>query len=195
MKNALIIFVRKPELGKVKTRLAATVGHEKALDIYKELLLHTFTVAQSVNADKHVFYHGEIQENDCWNAEGFTKHLQVDADLGGKMRHAFETVFALNYERYVIIGSDCLQLTAGIIEDAFASLDQRDTVIGPARDGGYYLLGMRQMYPFLFENIEWSTAHVFAATMACLERHALKPGLLPALIDVDTEADWLASKQ
>lgn len=192
--RALIIFVRRPELGKVKTRLAATVGNEKALAIYKELLMHTFMIAQNVNADKHVFYHEEIEENDFWNAEGFTKHTQINADLGVKMQSAFETVLHMGYKNCIIIGSDCFQLTTQLIEDAFTFLEQNDVVIGPANDGGYYLLGMKKMFSFLFTNKEWSTSSVFDDTINDIEKNNLQLAILPELIDVDTEEDWLASK-
>lgn len=192
--RSLIIFVRRPELGKVKTRLAATVGNEKALAIYEELLMHTFLIAQNVNADKHVFYHEHIVEDDCWSAEGFTKHMQVNADLGGKMQHAFETVLNMGYKNCIIIGSDCFQLTTQLIEDAFTFLEQNDVVIGPANDGGYYLLGMKKMFSFLFTNKEWSTSSVFDDTINDIEKNNLQLAILPELIDVDTEEDWLASK-
>ncbi len=195
MSKALIIFVRNPELGKVKTRLAADVGNEEALAIYKELLQHTFTIASEVNAEKFVFYHDEIIQHDMWNAEGFHKRIQAIADLGGKMKAAFQELFNDGYKEVIIIGSDCLQLSAAIIEDGFTMLKKNDTVIGPANDGGYYLLGMRTLHEFIFENKAWSTASVCAQTMANLQQHQLTVSLLPQLTDVDTAADWLQSKK
>lgn len=194
MKQALIIFVRKPEFGKVKTRLAATVGNEKALEIYKTLLQHTHTVAEQVKADKFVFYHQQTEENDIWSKDGFTKKLQSDADLGKKMSDAFSEVFNAGFGQAVIIGSDCLQLQAQVIEDAFAILRYKDLVIGPANDGGYYLLGMKKMHEFIFRNKDWSTDSVLKQTFEDIARHQLSVGLLPQLIDVDTEEDWLLSK-
>lgn len=194
MKQALIIFVRKPELGKVKTRLAATVGNEKALEIYKTLLQHTHTVAEQVEADKFVFYHQQTEENDIWSKDGFTKKLQSNADLGKKMSDAFSEVFNAGFGQAVIIGSDCLQLQAQVIEDAFAILQYKDLVIGPANDGGYYLLGMKKMHEFIFRNKDWSTDSVLKQTFEDIARHQLSVGLLPELIDIDTEEDWLLSK-
>lgn len=194
MKQALIIFVRKPELGKVKTRLAATVGNEKALEIYKTLLQHTHTVAEQVEADKFVFYHQQTEENDIWSKDGFTKKLQSNADLGKKMSDAFSEVFNAGFGQAVIIGSDCLQLQAQVIEDAFAILQYKDLVIGPANDGGYYLLGMKKMHEFIFRNKDWSTDSVLKQTFEDVARHQLSVGLLPELIDIDTEEDWLLSK-
>ena len=195
MKQALIIFVRNPVLGKVKTRLAATIGDEKALDIYKELLQHTFNICSQVKADKYVFYHEEIIMNDMWNAGGFHKKLQAPADLGGKMKAAFLELFNAGYKKVIIIGSDCMQLTPAIIESGYSMLQEKKTVIGPAKDGGYYLLGLRIMHEFIFENKKWSTASVFSQTLAELEQHHLSVGLLPELTDVDTENDWLKSKK
>jgi len=195
VKEAIIIFIRNPELGKVKTRLAAGVGAETALDIYKQLLLHTMQVTDASNADKFVFYHEQIMQNDIWNKKGFFKNLQAGINLGEKMKRAFSTVFSEGYSKVIIIGSDCLELNSAFIKEAFAGLEQKDTVIGPAKDGGYYLLGMKINLPFLFENIAWSTDTVFNDTVFSMKQHNLSTALLPVLTDVDTEADWQESKK
>ena len=195
MKDAVIIFVRNPELGKVKTRLAATVGDEQALDIYCRLLKHTMQQASEVAADKFVFYHQEIAANDIWNVNGFYKKLQAGESLGDKMKAAFDEIFKLGYKNIMVIGSDCLQLNSTIINAGFSLLDEHDTVIGPAKDGGYYLLGMKKNYGFLFDNKTWSTESVFDESMKDMQQHHLSTGLLPVLTDVDTEADWIESKK
>lgn len=195
MKEALIIFVRNPEIGKVKTRLAATVGDETALDIYKKLLLHTMQVSNKSSADKFVFYHEQIEPFDIWNKKGFHKKLQSGNNLGEKMKNAFSFVFNEGYKKVIIIGSDCLQLNTNIINEAFAGLDQNDTVIGPANDGGYYLLGMKKMLAFLFEQKAWSTDTVYGHTLLDMQRCNLTTILLAVLTDVDTEADWEESKK
>ena len=195
MKEAIIIFVRNPELGKVKTRVAATVGDEAALQIYKQLLLHTMEVADKKYADKFVFYHEQIEPDDIWNKKGFHKKLQSGSNLGEKMKNAFTFVFSEGYNKVIIIGSDCLQLNTDIVHEAFAALDQKDTVIGPAKDGGYYLLGMKENHGFLFDNKTWSTESVFDESMKDMQQHHLSTGLLPLLSDVDTEADWIESKK
>jgi rSAM/selenodomain-associated transferase 1 len=194
MKTALIIFVRKPELGKVKTRLAATLGDDKALEIYKELLQHTSDIALKTSADKFVFYFNKIEKEDIWDENNFIKKLQSDADLGIKMQDAFSQIFEQGYEKVVIIGSDCFELTNEIISNAFEQLDTNDVVIGPANDGGYYLLGMKKLYPQLFENKQWSTAAVYQQTIADFEKAHIKYHALVTLTDVDTEEDWLATK-
>ena len=194
MKNALIIFVRKPEKGKVKTRLAATVGADKALEIYIELLTHTRAVTAEVNADKFVFYADKIEEDDLWKDKVFTKKLQGNYDLGGKMKEAFSTLFEMGFEKVVIIGSDCLELSTSIIHQAFELLNEKEVVVGPASDGGYYLLGMKNLVPTLFENKQWSTEHVFQQTINDLQKENIDYDVLITLTDVDTEESWIKSK-
>lgn len=195
VKKALIIFVRQPEKGKVKTRLAATVGEDKALAIYIELLKHTQKISSASTADKFVFYAGIIPESDLWSSPGFTKRLQHDLDLGGRMREAFSALFEEGYSKIVIIGSDCLALSGDIIERAFHILNEKEVVIGPAIDGGYYLLGMKKLWPFIFENKQWSTENVFEQTIRDLKKANIPYGELIALRDIDTEEDWNNSKQ
>ena len=195
MKKALIIFVRQPEKGKVKTRLAATLGEDKALAIYIELLKHTQKISSAATADKFVFYAGQIPENDLWSMPGFTKRLQNELDLGGKMKEAFSVLFEEGYGKIVIIGSDCLELSTEIIEQAFNLLDEKEVVIGPASDGGYYLLGMKKLWPFIFENKQWSTANVFEQTLSDLKKVKIPYSELITLADIDTEEDWNNYKQ
>ena len=195
MKDAVIIFVRNPELGKVKTRLAATVGNDEALNIYSLLLNHTMQEADKVAADKFVFYHQQITADDIWNANRFYKKLQTAESLGDKMKAAFDEIFKARYTKIMIIGSDCLQLNSTIINTGFGLLDEHDTIIGPATDGGYYLLGMKKNYEFLFDNKTWSTESVFDDSMKDMQQHHISTGLLPLLTDVDTEADWIESKK
>lgn len=190
MKQALIIFVRKPELGKVKTRLAQTVGHQKALDIYHQLLQHTLSITKNLLVDKYVFYACSISETDMWGNEGYHRLLQKDSGLGEKMHHAFETILENGYKKVVIIGSDCIELTQKIVEKAFDALTTYDVVIGPANDGGYYLLGMKKLYPPFFINKRWSTGDVYETTVIDFKNLGLKYFELPLLIDIDTEEDW-----
>lgn len=194
MRAAIIIFVRKPELGKVKTRLAASIGNEKALEVYNELLAHTKTITQNIAADKFVFYNNEITNDDIWDNLIYHKMLQSEADLGFKMQEAFTSLFKKGYEKVLIIGSDCFQLQEDTIKEALHLLEQKAVVIGPANDGGYYLLGMKKLFPEFFSNKTWSTADVYKDTVADFEMLNLKWASLPTLIDVDTEEDLLASK-
>ena len=186
-KELLFVFVRNPELGKVKTRLAAAIGNQKALDIYNFLLQHTKQVTQNLPFDKAVYYSVKVRENDLWNKESYQKHQQQGADLGTRMHHAFMNSFADGYEKVVIIGSDLPDLESHHILEAFQRLDSNDVVLGPAKDGGYYLLGMKRLQANIFQNKSWGTASVREETLKNLENVAVH--LLAELNDVDLLED------
>lgn len=186
-KNLLLIFTRNPELGKAKTRLAKTVGDETALDIYKFLLERTRDEAIQVAADKAVYYSVKVRENDIWDAALFQKHQQKGADLGHRMQHAFEQGFKAGYEKVIIVGSDLYDLSSKNIDYAFETLDQHDVVLGPAEDGGYYLLGMKTLHASVFHNKEWGTSTVRADTLADLKSQNVK--LLATKNDIDLYED------
>ena len=187
MQNKLIIFIKNPILGTVKTRLAKAIGDEMALKVYNGLLEKSQKESKAVSAERHLFYSKEIKD-DSWSASNFKKNLQVEGDLGFKMRTAFETVIS-PYSKTIIIGSDCYDLTSEIIDEAFTELDSNDLVIGPANDGGYYLLGMKKLVPELFEEIEWSTEVVLNQTLKKAKELGLKVKCLQELIDIDNIDD------
>jgi len=187
MSGALIIFVRNPVLGKVKTRLAETMGDEKALAVYQFLLAHTKRIIEKIEAEKFIFYADFINQHDLW--DGCYKKLQQGSDLGERMENAFETVLELGFKKVCIIGSDCYELNTAIIADAFESLDAFATAIGPANDGGYYLLGMQAPMKNVFKNISWSTEQVFAQTEKLIKHQQYSLHILPSLNDVDEEDD------
>ena len=186
-KNLLLIFTRNPELGKAKTRLAKTVGDEKALEIYKFLLDKTKEITSKVTSDKAVYYSVKIRENDIWDAKSYQKHQQVGEDLGIRMLNAFKHSFAAGYQKVMIIGSDLFDLTSENIENAFQQLDSNDVVLGPAEDGGYYLLGMNALQEDIFKNKDWGTASVRKDTLIDLQDKAVF--LLKELNDVDVFED------
>jgi hypothetical protein len=186
-KNLLLVFTRNPELGKVKTRLAKTVGNATALKIYIFLLERTRDIAVKVAADKAVYYSVKIRENDIWDASIFQKHQQVGEDLGIRMLHAFKNGFKAGYEKVMIIGSDLYDLTAETIENAFIALKDNEVVIGPAEDGGYYLLGMNSLEEKVFKNKKWGTETVRKNTLEELKDK--KVFLLGELNDVDVFED------
>lgn len=186
-KNLLLIFTRNPELGKAKTRLAKTVGNEIALEIYKFLLERTRDISLKVNADKAVYYSVKIRENDIWSPNNYQKHQQFGEDLGIRMLNAFKNGFETGYEKVMIIGSDLYDLSEKNIEKAFAALDQNDVVIGPAEDGGYYLLGMNALQENVFKNKEWGTASVRKDTLHDLTDKKVK--LLEFKNDIDVYED------
>lgn len=188
-KQTLLIFVKNPRPGKVKTRLAATVGDDKAMAVYQLLLAETQRITRPLAVQKVVCYTDFADEEDQWVRPVFDKWLQEPGDLGARMQGAFARAFAEGSERVLIIGSDCYQLSTEIIEAAFAALASADLVIGPSADGGYYLLGMKQLQPALFEGIAWSTASVRAETLAKATVLGLEAKELPVLRDVDHEED------
>lgn len=186
-KNLLLVFTRNPELGKVKTRLAKTIGNETALKIYTFLLERTRDIAAKVASDKAVYYSVKIRENDIWDATIFQKHQQFGEDLGLRMLHAFKNGFKAGYEKVMIIGSDLYDLTAETIENAFIALENNEVVIGPAKDGGYYLLGMNSLEEKVFKNKDWGTETVRKDTLEDLKDK--KVFLLGELNDVDVFED------
>lgn len=185
----LIIFYRNPELGKVKSRLATTVGEERALAIYLLMAAHARKVSLSIPVDRVVYYSEFIDSEDNWLNHDFLKRLQRGSDLGEKMKNAFEESFNSGYESICIIGTDCLQLTENIVMKAFEALKHDSAIIGPAADGGYYLLGMNRFIPELFNNKTWSTSSVCDDTIQDLNRLHCRYQLLPTLHDVDVESD------
>ncbi|MDZ4847332.1 MAG: TIGR04282 family arsenosugar biosynthesis glycosyltransferase [Chitinophagales bacterium] len=191
-KSALLIFMKNPVLGKVKTRLAKTIGEAKALEVYHLLLEHTFKITTSVSCDKFIFYSDHVEQNDNWGKNGHHQELQEGNDLGERMQNAFSHVFVQDYDKAIIIGSDCYELTSEMIEKAFNALDTRDAVIGPAKDGGYYLLGMKSMHSQLFESKRWSTDSVLQETVNDIQKMKLKLVMLETLNDID-EVDDLQS--
>jgi uncharacterized protein len=187
--RVLIIFIKNVEAGKVKTRLAATVGVEKAMIVYDLLIKHTNQVVQNIAADKFIFYDSYIDMNDRWDNSIFYKKMQNGNDLGRRMLNAFKDLFDDGYHNIIIIGSDCAELNTDLMEKAFDKLFNSDVVIGPAKDGGYYLLGMKKFYSELFENIEWSTDKVLSQTLLTCKKLNLSTFLLPELSDIDDEKD------
>lgn len=187
VKELLLIFTRNPELGKAKTRLAKTVGDETALTIYKFLLDKTKEVTANLSCDKAVYYSVKIRDNDIWDKETYQKHQQKGEDLGIRMQNAFQDSFDKNYDKVLIIGSDLYDLTPAIIENAFEKLNTNDVVIGPAEDGGYYLLGMKKMHATVFKNKQWGTATVRRDTLNNLQKVTVH--LLEELNDVDVFED------
>lgn len=188
-KRALLIFIKNPVAGRVKTRLASEVGDEMALAMYRRLLDHTREVATRVEADRLLFYSDFMEPEDPWTEEFFRKHIQAGDDLGQRMENAFRIALR-RHRKAVIIGSDCPGITEELIEKAFTALDRNDLVIGPAQDGGYYLLGMKEMHEFFFREMEWSTAQVLPTTLDRAEANNLQIHLLPEQRDVDFLGDW-----
>jgi rSAM/selenodomain-associated transferase 1 len=203
--NHLLIFAREPVLGRVKTRLAADIGPAAALATYRELLALTAAAVQAAQVPATVWLAeapaehalGLVAAENLAAARpewpGLPWRVQPAAGaLGERMAHAFAEAFAAGAGRVVIIGTDCPGLTADFLRQAFAQLATHDLVIGPATDGGYYLLGMNELQPSLFTNKQWSTATVLPATLADAVHLGLRVAQLPTLADVDSAADLTA---
>lgn len=187
--NVLLIFVKNPVAGKVKTRLAATLGDQKALDIYIELLKITKDVTLLVQAERHVWYSSKIDKDDIWDPDQFSKYLQMGDSLGERMLRAFENAFNDGAKKVIIIGSDCPGITTEHIEKAYRLLNDSNVVIGPSADGGYFLLGMNRYLPELFSGIDWSTSKVLEQTKKILDQVGMSYAELEQLNDIDTAED------
>lgn len=189
MKEAIIIFVRNPELGKVKTRLAKEIGDELALQVYIKLLQHTHNCVSAMDCDRFVYYVDEITMNDLWENNLYHKKVQQGNNLGERMMLAFSQLFQQGYSKIIIIGTDCPGLTIHILKDAFKKLNETDIAIGPSTDGGYYLLGMKIVHPQLFQDIQWSTDTVLKVTQKIILSINKSATLLPELTDIDEAKD------
>jgi|SRR6056297_962683 len=187
--NLLMIFIKNPVEGEVKTRLGASIGSANALLVYKKLLSHTRETAVQVKCDRQLWYSSMIDRRDSWGSGQFEKRLQTGSNLGARMAAAFRAAFEDGYETVVIIGSDCADLSPNHIEDAFQALQDADAVIGPSEDGGYYLLGLNEYRPEIFSDIEWSTPSVFEETTRHFEQLGLTYRTLETLNDIDTIED------
>ncbi len=186
-KQALIIISRNPILGQCKTRLAKTIGNRAALDIYEFLLAHTAAITSSLTCDIFVYYSQEIWTNDVWNDNRFNKKLQKGDNLGSRMQNAFQEVFDAGYKNLICIGSDLYDLSTEDLKEAFNKLEQNEAILGPALDGGYYLLGLSSMIPQLFKNKQWGSDSVGKDTLNDLTSY--KYELLAAKNDIDYYED------
>ncbi|MBW3569794.1 MAG: TIGR04282 family arsenosugar biosynthesis glycosyltransferase [Gemmatimonadetes bacterium] len=196
----MLVFVRAPVAGRVKTRLAAAAGDQAALRIYRRLAEHTLAEVRALAADGVAVrvHYAPAEAGDAvraWLGDGPLYLPQAEGDLGARMRDAFARAFEGGAERVVIVGSDLPEVSAALLRRAFDLLDAHPAVIGPARDGGYYLLGLRGMVDGPFEAMEWSTPHVLRTTLERLAAAGVAPALLEVLTDVDTVDDlppgWL----
>jgi hypothetical protein len=183
----LLIFTRNPELGKCKTRLASVIGERAALEIYLLLLQRTAAATQGLSADKMVCYSEQVEEQDLWDPHIYRKTVQQGSTLGERMENAFREGFTRGYKQIIIIGSDLYDLRESDLETAFHLLEENDCVIGPATDGGYYLLGMKAPEPNVFRNKDWGSGTVLDETVSDLKNKKL--AFLPLKNDVDEYED------
>ncbi len=187
----LIIFAKAPILGTVKSRIASSAGSEKALEIYETIVrklfddLHELSEVQLRITPDPSCTRFPIFHNPVWELK-----LQGEGDLGERLRNAFAEAFQDNAESVVIIGSDCPYVAPADIRQAWQSLKSEDLVLGPALDGGYWLIGLRQPCPSLFDGIMWSSENVLCQTLARAKAAKLRVQQLRQLSDIDTIEDW-----
>jgi uncharacterized protein len=193
--NLLIMFVKNPEPGQVKSRLAAALGGGEAARVYRavteELVSAVGPSSKGAGYAMAVAYSPADAAEDMrtWLGNGIQLMPQTGEDLGERLHNAFKDGFARGYKKIVIIGSDCPAVTQELIIEALHKLVRHDVVIGPATDGGYYLIGLRQAVPELFNGIAWSTDQVLAQTLKLCCSRRLSPALLPELRDIDHPED------
>lgn len=192
-KNALIVFVKNGS--NVKTRIAQETDADTAMAVYAALVNQCVTLCSSLyDIDVLVYYSPEIRDNDQWNNVAKAKYQQSEGDLGARMKAAFEATLD-KYKKAVIIGSDCPYINKDHLFMAFDALDKADLAIGPAVDGGYYLLGMHKLIPQLFESIKWSTDTVYYDTIDVVFSLRKSVQILERLNDVDHYSDYLEWKK
>ena len=184
----VLVFQKNAILGKVKTRLASGMGELRALEIYRHLIQSTYSVLEDVSAPVWTYYSDFIPET--VNPPIAKSFVQEGHDLGERMANAFARSFESGMEKVVLIGTDCPSLQSQHLNQAFEALIHSDLVLGPATDGGYYLIGMKRRADYLFEGINWSTAEVLSQTLAVATAHGLHFNLLDELSDIDTQEDW-----
>jgi len=192
--NALAIMAKAPLPGTVKTRLVPPLTAEQAAELYRSLLLDQFEHLRQISgAERYVFYvpaDAEMILRDLGGAD-YTYLTQNGDDLGARMEQVFADLWRLGHRNIVLIGSDLPALPLQILNDAFTRLSHEETqvVLGPSEDGGYYLIGMNQPAPEIFDNMTWSHGQVLAETTARLSSLGLPFGLLASWFDVDTIDD------
>lgn len=190
MKKGAVVLIFQKNLveGNVKTRLARSIGKAKALEVYQYLLTHTHQQVALLNTSALVFFENKI-DGGFLNKPNFSGVIQTGEDLGERMNNAFQQAFDWGYTEAIIIGTDCLQVNSHILKEALNALKTHEMVIGPAKDGGYYLLGLSKMHVTLFEDKEWSSPTVYTETINEAKKLGLHTFVLPVLSDIDTYED------
>lgn len=189
-KALIIVFVKNIKLGKVKTRLAKTIGDQAAFEVYKELVKITEQVTNTLSIDKRIYF-SDAKIDTKWDNQ--YKAIQQGSDLGARMKNAFKKGFEDGYQRIVLIGSDLPEIEARHLLNGLNALENSNVVFGPAIDGGYYLIGMSNMYEFIFNNKPWSQSELLNDTVKEIKEKNISYTLLDALNDIDTYEDLSSS--
>jgi len=189
-KELIIVFVKNIKLGKVKTRLAKTIGNQAAFEVYSELVKVTENATKNIATDKHIYFSDAVVDTK-WKDD--YKTVQQGEDLGERMKNAFIDGFKAGYNRIVLIGSDLPDIKSEHLKNGLQALYKNEVVFGPAEDGGYYLIGLTKMHDFIFENKPWSKSNLLEKTTHELKEKDIKFSTLVTLNDIDTFEDLLAS--
>ncbi len=189
-KELVIVFVKNIKLGKVKTRLAKTIGNQGAFEVYKELVDITKNALENLNTEKRIYFSEMVIETKWPN---LYKAVQIGGDLGERMKNAFLKGFQDGFERIVLIGSDLPDINETHIKNGLEALKETDTVFGPAEDGGYYLIGLSKMNELVFNNKPWSQSNLLDETLHELKENNITFSTLETLNDIDTFEDLEAS--
>lgn len=189
MNEILLLFLRRPVLGKVKTRLAADTNDQMALEIYNWLLEITHSAFKNSDSEKHLYFDSTGIESPAW-ANLYDSHTQIGDDLGMRMQNAFARHLSV-FKKVVLIGCDCPEMDTETLSQAFRLLNKHDVVFGPARDGGVYLIGMKnELFP-IFSGIEWGSEKVLSQLLESAEKQNYKVGLLSSKSDIDFHMDFI----
>ncbi len=192
-RTAIVVMVKYPRAGSVKTRLGSQIGMKKASDLYRGFVRTLLATCRSTGFDTVISCHPDHLVSDYreWLGSGFDFMVQKGPDLGHKMRDAFEQGFSRGFDRVILTGSDLPHLPGAAIQEAAQRTGAWDVVIGPALDGGYYLVAMTQdrFFPDMFEDIPWSTPEVLRLTLEKIAAGRRRPCLLKTMRDIDTLAD------
>jgi uncharacterized protein len=194
MTDRLIVFTRYPEPGKTKTRMIPVLGEDGAAILQKKMTEFTLKQAkmlqETMSLSIAVFYSGGSEQlMRCWLGDEIIYQQQSNGDLGQRMKLAFARSLSISSDKVVIIGTDCPELNLTILSQAFEILTYSDLVLGPALDGGYYLIGLSHLIPELFQGINWGTSEVFEQTKEIARQLKLKVGYLLPLHDIDRPED------
>jgi len=187
-REVVLVFQKNAILGKVKTRLASGMGELRALEIYRHLIQLTYSALEDVPVTVWTYFSDFIPETVNTSIE--KSFVQEGQDLGERMANAFACSFEMGMDKVVLIGTDCPTLQRQHLNEAFEALTHSDLVLGPATDGGYYLIGMTRRADYLFEGITWSTSQVLSDTMKVASQYGLTTTLLQEIDDIDTQEDW-----
>jgi rSAM/selenodomain-associated transferase 1 len=194
-KKCILLFIKSPEKGMVKSRLAKDVNESMALSLYKHFVLDILETIQAVRYPVKICYYppDALAVVSAWLGSRYSYIPQKGRDLGERMTNAFLDTFAEAYSSAALIGSDIPDLTVTLVEQAL-HLEHFDAAIGPSRDGGYYLIGFKKdtFLPAVFEKMPWGTEKVFSKTMKVFRKRQYTLNTLPEMLDIDRIEDLLA---